>query len=186
VKPLKVDPAQACRLLDSADEIHSADSVASAVKRVAAGISAALDRANPLVLCVMRGGALFSGYLLTELRFPLEFDYADVTRYDDETRGGALNWRYLPEDKVAGRDVLLLDDILDEGITLAAIRDRLAAAGARRVWIAVLAEKVSVRVRPVSADFVGLPVPDRYVFGFGMDVHGYWRNLPAIYALKED
>ena len=175
-----------CSPLDIADEIHSAETVIAAVDRVAAEISSALDHANPLVLCVMRGGVVFAGHLLVRLRFPLMFDYVDVTRYGDETRGGALQWRYLPETKAAGRDVLLLDDILDEGVTLVAIRDKLVAAGARRVWVAVLTEKNTGRTKPLRADFVGLTVPDRYVFGFGMDVHGCWRNLPAIYALKCD
>ena len=176
---------KAYQLLQFADEIHSADVVNSAIDRVAKEITAALAQENPLVLCVMRGAAVFAGQLLTRLRFPLNFDYADVTRYGVNTSGGTLEWRYLPDDKVAGRAVLLLDDILDEGITLAAIRDKLVAAQARQVWTAVLMEKTTGRAKCARADFVGLSVPDRYVFGCGMDVHGYWRNLPSIHALRE-
>ncbi len=178
-------PDAARRLLTEADKIHSAESIDAAITRVAAEISGALAHANPLVLCVMRGGTVFAGHLMTQLPFALEFDYADVTRYGDATSGGALQWRYLPETNASGRDVLLLDDILDEGITLAALRDKLMAAGARRVWTAVLIDKVTGRAKSIGADFTGLTAPDRYVFGFGMDAHGYWRNLPAIYALKD-
>jgi hypoxanthine phosphoribosyltransferase len=86
---------------------------------------------------------------------------------------------------VAGRHVLVLDDILDEGETLAAIRDKLLEMGAARVWSAVLTDKNNGLDKPIQADFVGLDVPNRYVFGCGMDAYGLWRNLPAIYALKE-
>ncbi|HSW83278.1 MAG TPA: phosphoribosyltransferase family protein, partial [Usitatibacter sp.] len=80
---------------------------------------------------------------------------------------------------------LVVDDILDEGITLAAIRKRLLEMGAREVFAAVFADKDIGHDKPVYADFVGVTVPNRYVFGFGMDAYGLWRNLPSIYALKE-
>jgi hypoxanthine phosphoribosyltransferase len=132
----------------------------------------------------MGGSVVFTGHLLTRLRFPLELDYLHVTRYDGTIRGGALSWKVLPRQPVAGRAVLVLDDILDEGTTMAAIRERLLADGAQSVAIAVLADKAIGRRKPVTPDFVGLTVPNRYVFGFGMDVEGMWRNLPAIYALR--
>jgi hypoxanthine phosphoribosyltransferase len=81
--------------------------------------------------------------------------------------------------------VLVVDDILDEGNTLETIRDKLLAAGSQQVCIAVFADKETGRPKPVAADFVGIKLPNRYVFGFGMDVNGAWRNLPAIYALKD-
>ena len=79
----------------------------------------------------------------------------------------------------------VLDDILDEGHTLSAIRDRLLQQGATAFYSAVFADKAIGRKKPIEADFVGVTVPNRYVFGFGMDVEGAWRNLPAIYAVKE-
>jgi len=134
----------------------------------------------------MRGGVIFTGQLLPQLRFPLELDYVEVTRYGVATRGGELSWRMAPTQAVTGRAVLVLDDILDEGHTLAAIREKLLALGASRVFIAVLSEKDTGRPKPVKADFTGVKLPNRYVFGCGMDVKGAWRNLPEIYALKED
>jgi hypoxanthine phosphoribosyltransferase len=160
--------------------------VQSALERVSHEITALLAARHPLVLVVMRGGMVFAGQLLPMLPFPLDFDYVDATRYGEATRGGELQWRVDVPAAVRGRTVLVLDDILDEGRTLAAVRERLLAAGAQEVLIAVFADKQLPRAKPVTADFAGVVVPDRYVFGFGMDVRGEWRNLPAVYALRED
>lgn len=173
-------------MLETADLLCSAAAVSAAVSRIAREITAALAGSFPLVLCVMRGAVIFAGQLLPQLRFPLEFDYLDLRRYGDSIRGGEIEWRAMPGTAVAGRTVLVLDDILDQGRTLAAVREKLLAAGANRVYYAVLTEKDTGRAKPVRADFVGLRVPDRYVFGCGMDVGGAWRNLPEIYALKEE
>lgn len=172
-------------MLETAELVCPAAAVTEAIARMAREISAALADRFPLVLCVMRGAIVFGGQLLPQLRFPLELDYIDVTRYGAATRGGEIAWRVTPVAAVAGRVVLVVDDILDEGHTLAAIVEKLRAAGASRVYTAVIAEKNIGRPRPVSADFVGVRLPDRYVFGYGMDVSGAWRNLPEIYALKE-
>lgn len=171
-------------ILAEADLIHSAETVNAAVSRIAREITQQLADTNPLVLCVMSGGVPFAGHLMTQLDFPLEFDYLHVTRYGQETSGGALSWRAAPRTPVEGRTVIVLDDILDEGLTLAAIVDRLTELGARKCYTAVATEKLNGKNKPVQADFVALTVPDRFVFGFGMDVSGHFRNLPAIYAMK--
>jgi hypoxanthine phosphoribosyltransferase len=132
----------------------------------------------------MGGAAVFTGRLLPRLAFPLEFGAIEVTRYNNDIQGREITWRLAPRDNVRGRTVLVLDDILDEGITLAAIEKRLKEMGAERVLAGVFADKDLGRAKPVKADFVGITVPNRYVFGFGMDAYGLWRNLPAIYALK--
>jgi hypoxanthine phosphoribosyltransferase len=129
---------------------------------------------------------MFAGQLLPQLRFPLEFDYIEVTRYGAATRGGEIAWKVTPGVALAGRVVLVLDDVLDEGRTLAAIRENLLAAGAARVLSAVLVEKEIGRAKPATADFVGVRLPNRYLFGCGMDVSGAWRNLPEIYGMKEE
>jgi len=180
------DPRQASAILAAAELIHSADRVAAAVSRVAGAISEQLHDCNPLLLCVMNGGVPFAGHLLTQLAFPLDFDYVHVSRYGQATSGGALTWLRQPGIPVRGRTVLLVDDILDEGLTLAAIRDRLLQRGADACYTAVVADKLHGRKKPITADFVALTVPDRFVFGYGMDVRGAWRNLPAIYAMRED
>ncbi len=171
-------------ILASADLIHSAEAVSEAVARIADEISDRLSETNPLLLCVMSGGVPFTGHLMTRLDFPLEFDYLHVTRYGQETSGGALSWRSAPWTSVKDRTVLILDDILDEGMTLAAIVERLKEMGAKACYTAVATEKLNGKKKPIKADFVALTVPDRFVFGFGMDVRGHFRNLPAIYAMK--
>ncbi len=176
---------KARQILAEAELIHSAEAVTAALDQLAAAITTRLEAAYPLVLTVMGGAVVFAGQLIPRLPFPLECDYVHASRYGKATRGNALQWVRDAHAQVAGRTVLLLDDILDEGITLAAIHARLLECGASQVLIAVLADKQIGRAKPITADFVGLTLPNRYVFGCGMDVEGLWRNLPAIYAMRE-
>ncbi len=175
---------EAKKILGAAEQIFSADVVSQTVKHMAAEITAALSHRYPLVLSIMGGAVVFTGQLLPLLEFPLNFDYLHVSRYDNDTRGGKINWKVSPPENVRNRVVLVLDDVLDEGITLAAIRERVMSQGATAFYSAVFAEKIIGKPKPISADFVGVMLPDRFVFGFGMDIYGAWRNLPAIYALK--
>ncbi|MBL8480226.1 MAG: hypoxanthine-guanine phosphoribosyltransferase [Sterolibacteriaceae bacterium] len=179
-----MNPQEARRILDEADPICSAEESALAVRRVAAEIGQRLGKANPLVLSVMGGAVVFTGQLLPQLDFPLDFDYLHVTRYGNVTTGGELEWIVKPRSAVAGRVVLVVDDILDEGVTMAEVATHLRALGAQEVLCAVFADKDLGRAKPIVADFIGVHVPDRYVFGYGMDVKGAWRNLPAVYAVK--
>jgi hypoxanthine phosphoribosyltransferase len=172
------------RLLDEAEMICSAKDVEQAVTRIAGDITAKMKDDFPIILSVMGGAAVFTGHLLTKLEFPLEFGAIEVTRYNNTTEGREIRWRLPPRENVRGRTILVVDDILDEGITLAAIRTKLLEMGAKAVYAAVFADKNIGREKPATADFVGVTVPDRYVFGFGMDAYGLWRNLPAIYALR--
>ena len=126
----------------------------------------------------MGGAVVFAGQILPKLRFPLDFDYIHASRYGAATRGAAVEWRVSPPPDIRGRSVLVLDDILDGGDTMAAIRARLLELGAREFHCAVLVEKVLQRKKPIAADFVGLRIADRFVFGCGMDAKGFWRNLP--------
>src|SRR5687768_3289885 len=176
---------EAEKIFGTAEQIFSADVVSQTVKRMAIDITTLLSHQYPLVLSIMGGAVVFTGQLLPLLEFPLNFDYLHVSRYDNKTHGGKINWTVLPRENVQNRVVLVLDDILDEGITLAAIRERVMSQGAAAFYSAVFADKDIGRSKPIRADFVGIVVPDRYVFGFGMDVRGAWRNLPAIYAVKE-
>lgn len=176
---------RAWALLQNAELLHPREEVEAAIRRVAAEITERLKDRYPLVLSVMGGAVVFTGQLLPLLRFPLDFDYVHASRYGRGTQGTELIWKVLPGESVKERVVLVLDDILDEGHTLAAIRDKLLEMGAAEVYTAVLTEKETGRPKPLHADFVGLALPDRYVFGCGMDAYGAWRNLPEIYALKE-
>lgn len=171
-------------LLEQADIVHSAEVVEAAIVRLGNEITKLLENTVPVVICVMGGGVVLAGQLLPKLNFPLELDYVHASRYQNETVGSTLNWKSLPKLDLNGRTVLLLDDILDEGITLKAIDDKCRELGATQVMSAVLVEKKLNHTKPIAANFIGLEVPNRYVFGCGMDVYGWWRNLPAIYALK--
>jgi hypoxanthine phosphoribosyltransferase len=172
-------------ILQQAELLVTEEQVQAALHRVAQQINAALAEKYPLVLSVMGGAVVFSGQLLPLLNFPLDFDYVHVSRYGDAHQGGAIRWKVAPRENVRGRVVLLLDDILDEGHTLAALRERVLDLGADRCYSAVFADKRHGREKAASADFAGLELPNRFVFGYGMDIEGLWRNLPAIYAVKE-
>ena len=171
-------------LLAQSALIHTPEAVAAAIKHMSAAITQALKDVQPIVLCVMGGGVVFTGQLLTQLNFPLELDYVHASRYQNKTVGLTLDWQALPKLDLSGRTVLIVDDILDEGITLLAIQEKCLALGAKQVFSAVLVEKTLDHAKPIRANFVGLTVPNRYVFGYGMDAYGWWRNLPGIYALN--
>lgn len=171
------------QLLENAQLIHSSEVIESAIVRLAGDITEAIQDALPIAVCVMGGGLIFAGQLLTKLKFPLEIDYLHASRYQNQIIGKTLIWHAMPKSNLSGRTVLLIDDILDEGITLKAIQDKCLELGAKEVLSAVLVEKKLDHAKPIVADFVGLEVPNRYVFGYGMDAYGWWRNLSAIYSL---
>ncbi|SER80465.1 hypoxanthine phosphoribosyltransferase [Nitrosomonas sp. Nm51] len=172
------------QILENAELIYSAETIAETVQRLADEITRQLSGQYPLVLCVMKGAVVFAGHLLPKLMFPLTFNYVQVSRYHNTTHGGALNWLMFPQDAVQGRAVLVIDDILDEGVTLVEVRKKILDCGARSFHSVVLANKNTGIPKPFQADFVGFELPNRYVFGYGMDVYSVWRNLPAIYALQ--
>ena len=179
------DVTQAWRFLENSDPIAGAHEIEAAIGRIATEIEAQLSGTYPLVLVVMGGAVVFAGRLLPQLHFPLDFDYIHVSRYGAVTHGGAVTWKVAPPESVRGRFVLVLDDILDGGQTMQAIRDRVLAMGAVNFRCAVLVDKQLAHPKPIAADFVGLRVPDRFVFGCGMDAKGLWRNLPEIRAMRE-
>jgi hypoxanthine phosphoribosyltransferase len=178
------DVKSAWDFLENSDQVADAHQVQAAVERLAMEITQALAGEYPLVLVVMGGAVVFAGQLLPKLHFPMDFDYVHVTRYGAAVRGGDIDWKVTPPEGLRGRTVLVLDDILDGGETLRAISERLLALGAKKVCCAVLVEKTLSRAKPITADFVGLRIPDRFVFGCGMDAKGYWRNLPEIRAIR--
>ena len=169
----------------TADLLHSEQEVEAAIDKMAQEINIALADRNPLLLCVMNGGVVTFGKLLTRLTIPLTIDAINASRYQNLTSGGSIEWLVKPETSLKGRTVLLVDDILDEGITLQAIYQYCREQGATAVYSAVLVDKILDHQKPVTADFIGLKVENRYVFGYGMDYKGYLRNAPGIYACKE-
>ena len=178
------DPKQSWAFLEDSDLVADAAQVEAGIAKVAAEIEKRFQDRYPLVLVVMGGAVVFAGQLLPRLRMPLDLDYIHATRYGAATQGGGIEWRVAPPAQVRGREVLVLDDILDGGQTMRGIRDRLLALGAESFHCAVLVEKLLPKRKPIAADFVGLTIPDRFVFGCGMDAKGYWRNLPEIRAMR--
>ena len=182
---MALSAAEAWRMLETADEVASEAEVERGIREVAAQITAGFRDRYPLLLCVMNGAVYFCGRLLPLLRFPLHLDYVHASRYGDEVAGTGLRWRAEPRESVKGRAVIIVDDILDVGETLAAIKAKVLELGAASCHVAVLADKTTGKAKPVTADFVGVRVPDRFVFGCGLDAYGSWRNLPSIYALED-
>jgi hypoxanthine phosphoribosyltransferase len=172
---------RAVQLADRATVEQALDTMADAIRRDLAG-------RDPLVLAVMLGGLMPTAWLLQRLAFPLQLDYVHASRYRGGTRGAAdIDWIARPRAPLAGRVVLVVDDILDEGHTLAAILEDCRARGAAEVRSAVLVEKIHQRRAPgLRADYTGLRVGDRYLFGCGMDYHEHHRQHAAVYALAEE
>ncbi len=171
--------------LADADLLFDRASLESVIADMGRRIDAELDGERAVFLTVMNGALIFAGHLALAIRTDVEFDYVHATRYRGATSGSELHWLREPAADLVGRTVLLVDDILDEGHTLKAVRDDCLRRGARRVLIASLCTKQHERlVEGIASDFNGVELPDRYVFGFGMDYHEQGRNLPGIYALK--
>ena len=151
---------EAKKVLVEADLLVDQAGVEAAIDRLSQEIADRLRESNPVVICVMNGGLILTGQLLTRLVFPLQLEYLHATRYGHGTSGSGLDWHVRPQQSLEGRTVLLLDDILDEGVTLAAIADYCRQQGAAEVLMAVLVEKLHLRkVTPgLRADFFGLEV----------------------------
>ena len=183
---MEITLKQAQNVYETSDLIYSQEVIENALDKMATEINSRLAEQNPLVLCIMIGGLLPTAHLVTRFSFPAELDYIHASRYNGETTGGDIQWLVRPRSCLKDRLVLLVDDILDEGHTLKAIVDDCLLAGATEVQTAVLLDKQHGREKAIQADFKGLDVVDRYVFGFGMDYKEHLRNLPGIYAVKED
>lgn len=177
---------QAQAVWDRARCLYDNEHVQAAIDRLAKDITKVLADSNPLVIAVMNGGLIPAGQLLTRLHFPLHVDYLHASRYRGKTSGGVLSWTVKPQHGLKGRMVLVIDDILDEGLTLDGILTYCHEQGAEKVYSCVLVEKLHDRKHGCRhADFVGLQIEDVYVFGYGLDYKGYLRNAPGIYAVDE-
>ncbi|MCK5499004.1 MAG: hypoxanthine-guanine phosphoribosyltransferase [Gammaproteobacteria bacterium] len=180
-----MDPAEIKRIQAEADLIHSPEAVEAAIEKMGREITAVLSDKNPVILCLMIGGIIPTGKLLPLLNFPLQVEYIHATRYRGKTRGGELYWIRKPTISLQDRHVLIVDDILDEGTTLMAMVKECKNNQAKTIRTAVLADKQLDKERNFKkADFTGVTVPDRYLFGYGMDYKEYLRNAPGIYAVK--
>jgi hypoxanthine phosphoribosyltransferase len=183
---MAIDANIAQAVYDQSDMLYSEQQVESALDRIALEITGHIATSDPIVICIMNGGLIAAGKLLPRLDFPLRVDYLHATRYHGQTSAGELNWIKKNHLELKGENILIIDDILDEGITLKAIAEFCHEMGAASVLSAVVVEKLHQRSNGFKADFIGLQVEDRYVFGCGMDYKGYLRNAPGIFAVSEE
>lgn len=181
-------PSKIQEVYEKSTCLFTANEVEAALDRMAINIHKELQDQNPVLVCVMVGGLVLMGNLLPRLDFPLEVDYVHATRYRGDTTGGEIYWKVKPSSSLAGRTVLVVDDILDGGVTLAAIMDEVKALGAKKIYSAVLVDKHTKRVPNglKDADFVGLQIEDHFIFGYGMDYNEYLRNAPGIFVVHPD
>ena len=181
-------PEKIKKIYEEATCLFTTKEIEAALDRMAIKIHHQLNDKNPVILCVMIGGLVPMGNLLPRLDFPLEVDYVHATRYCGEITGGELHWKVRPSVNLKDRTVLIVDDILDGGVTLAAIVAEIKSLGAADVYTAVLVDKHQKRVEGglSHADFVGLEIDDHYIFGYGMDYNEYLRNAPGIFVVAED
>ena len=181
-------PEKIKSVYEKATCLYTTQEIEVALDKMAIKIHQQLHDKNPVILCVMIGGLVPLGNLLPRLDFPLEVDYVHATRYRGGIRGGELHWKVRPSLDLTGRTVLVVDDILDGGVTLAAILAEMKTLGAAEVFCAVLVDKYHKRVENglKNADFVGLEVDDHYIFGYGMDYNEYLRNAPGIFVVAPE
>lgn len=179
---------EAQKIQEQAECIFTDSEVQAALDNMADQIRQQLAGTNPIVCCVMNGGLITTAELLKRLDFPLQVNFLHASRYHDSTEASTgLEWHAMPQLDLDGRTMLIVDDILDEGLTLKSIIAACKQQGAKEVLSAVLTHKNHDRKidKSIKADFVGLEVPDRYVFGYGMDYRSYLRNVSGIYAIAE-
>jgi len=168
--------------------LYPKSEVETALDRMALEIHDTLSQTNPIFICVVVGGIVPLGNLLPRLDFPLEVDYVHATRYRGDLTGKDLQWKAKPSCNMEGRTVVIVDDILDGGITMTGIIEFCKENGASKVYTAVLVDKCHARLPSghAKADFSGLDVANHYVFGYGMDYKGYLRNAPGIYMVAPE
>jgi hypoxanthine phosphoribosyltransferase len=175
-------PEEIVRVQNNADCLYTATQLDAAIQNMADAINNQLSTENPLCLCVLNGAVVLTGKLLPLLTFPLNLDSVNVSRYGNLTHGNEIKWLYRPATSVENRTILILDDILDHGITLSAIKQDCVKRGAKVVYSAVLVNKLIDQEKPLQADFIGVNADNRYLFGYGMDYKGYLRNAPGLFA----
>lgn len=184
---MPITSKEAEAVFSRADCLFSDQEVQAAIDKMAAEIKDQVADENPLILCVLTGGIIITSELLKRLDFPLELDYLHATRYGDEIVGNELAWYARPRKALQDRTVIIVDDILDLGHTLAQVVDYCKEQGAKSTLTAVLIDKHHNHDKGLKkADFTGLDVPDRYVFGYGMDYKQFLRNKMGIFAASKD
>ena len=176
-----MDTVQA--LITKSSVIYSEIEIKKAIQNIADQVNQTIKTNDLYVLCVMNGALIFAGQLLPRLEKNIQYSYIHATRYASSLTGGPIHWLVKPPIDIEGKTVLILDDILDEGITLREIAATCEAMKAKAIFTAVLFDKEIEKGKSYFPNFTGLKVPNRFVFGYGLDCKGLGRNLPHLYAL---
>ena len=168
----------------SEEPLISADTIQARVRELGARIAEDYAGRELLVVVVLKGGLLFAADLVRAIAAPLSIEYVRAKSYDGDRSQGHVELKVLPEQPLAGRHVLFVEDILDTGRTTAAVLDLAQRAGAASIALCALLDKPSRRVTSVRADYVGFTIDDRFVVGYGLDYNERHRELPAIHTLE--
>lgn len=171
-------------LIRKSSVIYSEIEIKTAIQNIADQVNQTIKTDDLYVLCVMNGALIFAGQLLPRLEKNIKYSYIHATRYAASLTGGPIHWLVKPSKDIEGKTVLILDDILDEGITLREIATTCLAMKAKAIYTAVLFDKEITKEKSYFPNFIGLKVPNRFVFGYGLDCKGLGRNLPHLYALN--
>jgi|TARA_B110000908_G_scaffold51156_1_gene62419 hypoxanthine phosphoribosyltransferase len=181
-----LNQSQLQQIRDDSDLVFSRAEITTAVGQMARAADQLLTGTDPIIMAVMNGGMILTAEISLALKTYSRIDYLQVARYQDKTVGGQLHWHKQPQYDLAGETVLLVDDIFDEGETLQELIAYCQAQGAKQIYTAVLLYKnKQQRKHDLIPDVIGLEVADRFVYGYGMDYQGYFRDLSDIYALRE-
>jgi len=182
-----MNSSQLKQVFNQSDCLYTAEQLQQAISVMAQKINECLGDQLPHLVTLMNGGLVFAGQLAPRLNFPMTMGYVHATRYRNQLHGSGIEWKVAADEQIHNRVLLLVDDIYDEGATLVEVKERLMEQGAKAVFTAVLLDKQHNRkIYPdYTPDFIGLPCEDRYVFGYGLDYKGYWRNANGIYAIAE-
>jgi hypoxanthine phosphoribosyltransferase len=171
-------------LISKSSVLYSEVEIKNAIHNIANQINQSIQANELYVLCVMNGALIFAGQLLPQLKKNIQYHSIQVTRYGSSLIGDSIRWLVKPPKDIENKTVLILDDIFDEGITLNEIVAMCHTMKAKEIFTAVLFDKEITKEKSHLPDFTGLRVPDRFVFGYGLDCKGLGRNLPHLYALN--
>ena len=175
-------------IVNDSEVLYTSDEIKVVISNIADTINEYFKdiKDSVTILPVMKVAIPFAGYLIPQLSFNTNIEYIHVTRYHQNIGKKNCRWIYKPnKSAVKDKVILVIDDILDEGITLLNIKDELKSMGARSIMTAVLFNKKINKKKSTGANFVGLEVPNKYVYGFGLDFKGCGRNLPYLYSFNE-
>ena len=172
---------------DIQEVLISEEEIQSKVKELGTKLSAEYEGRDPLVICVLKGAFIFMADLVKNITVPIELDFMAVSSYGASTKSsGVVKIIKDLDQTVEGRDVLIVEDIIDSGLTLKHLIEMLGNRKAKSVKVVTLFDKPSGRSVNLEADYTGFVLPDAFVVGYGLDYAEHYRNLPYIGVLKPD